>query len=143
MEAVTDQRRCGHPFGMGRRHRRTARRQTAGPTLASARRLGVIEHFETLLADRGYAGGPARECAASFGVTDFDCARRSRQGRVEHTPLGGRWVIERANSWMSNFGQIRRSTDRDPKMRLGQIALAVALILIVKLIDWRDRHQPA
>ena len=30
----------------------------------------------------------------------------------------------------------------DPKMRLGQIALAVALILIVKLIDWRNRYQP-
>ena len=44
---------------------------------------------------------------------------------------------------MSNFGQGRRSTDRDPKMRLGQIALAGALILIVKLIDWSDRHQPA
>ena len=113
------------------------------PTLASARRLGVIEHFETLLADRGYAGRPARECAASFGVADFDCTQRSRTGRLKHTPLGGRWVIERANSWLLNFGQIRRSTDRDPRMRLGQIALAVALILIVKLIDWRDRYQPA
>ena len=112
------------------------------PTLVSASRLGVIPHFETLLTDRGYTGRPARECAASFGVTDFDCARRSAKGRVKHTPLGGRWVIERANSWMSNFGQIRRSTDRDPRMRLGQIALAVALILIVKLIDWRDRYQP-
>ena len=76
-------------------------------------------------------------------VTDFDCAPRNPKSRVKHTPLGGRWVIERANSPMPNFGQIRRSTDRDPKMRLGQIALAVALILIVKLIDWRDRHQPA
>ena len=43
---------------------------------------------------------------------------------------------------MSNFGQVRRSTVRDPKMRLGQIVLAVALILVVKLIDWRNRHQP-
>ena len=37
------------------------------PTLASAERLGVIPHFETLLADRGHAGRPARECAESFG----------------------------------------------------------------------------
>ena len=109
-------------------------------TLASARRLGVIEHFETLLADRGYAGRPAQQCAASFGIAEFEAARRSRSGRVKRVPLGGRWVIERTNSWMSNFGQIRRSTDRDPKMRLGQIALAVALIIIVKLIDWRNRH---
>ena len=101
------------------------------PTLVSASRLGVIPRFETLLAGRGCTGRPARECVASFGFVDFGCARRSAKGSVRHTPLGGCWVIERANSWMSNFGQIRRSTDRDPRMRLGQIALAVALILIV------------
>ena len=76
-------------------------------------------------------------------VVDFDCAPRNPKGRAKHTPLGGRWVIERADSPMSNFGQTRRSTDRDPKMRLGQTALAVALILIAELIDWRDHHQPA
>ena len=25
------------------------------------------------------------------------------------TPLGMRWTIERTNSWLSNFGQLRRS----------------------------------
>ena len=110
------------------------------PTLASASRLGVIPRCETLLAGRGYAGRPARECTESFGATDLGCAQRSRIGRVKHMPLGGRRVIERADSWLSNFGQVRRSTD--PQMRLGQIALAVALILIVELIDWRDRYQP-
>ena len=78
------------------------------------------------------------------GVSADACILSTSSGasRVKHTSLGGRWVIERANSWLSNFGQIRRSTDRDPKMRLRQIALAVALILIVKLIDWRNRYQP-
>jgi transposase len=42
--------------------------------------------------------------------------------------LGLRWPVERTNSWQSNFGQLRRDTDRFSPQRLGQIALAIALI---------------
>ena len=45
-----------------------------------------------------------------------------------------RWPAERTNSWFSNFGQLRRNTDRFPAQRMGQIALAIALILTVKLV---------
>ena len=55
-----------------------------------------------------------------------------------HT-LGLRWPVERTNSWFSNFGQLRRNTDRLTTQRLGQIALAVTLILTVKLIKWAKR----
>lgn len=41
--------------------------------------------------------------------------------------------------WTSNFGQLRRNTDRFIPQRLGQIALAVALILTVKLTKWAKR----
>ena len=50
-----------------------------------------------------------------------------------------RWPVERTNSWLTNFGQLRRNTDRQPWQRLGQIALAIALILTVKLIKWAKR----
>ena len=40
---------------------------------------------------------------------------------------------------MSNFGQLRRNTDRYPEQRLGQIALAITLILTVKLVTWAKR----
>jgi len=40
---------------------------------------------------------------------------------------------------LSNFGQLRRSTDRSPSHRLAQMALAVTLLLTAKLIDWRNR----
>jgi len=50
-----------------------------------------------------------------------------------------RWPVERTNSWLSNFGQLRRSTDRSPSNRLAQMALAVTLLLTAKLIDWRNR----
>ena len=57
--------------------------------------------------------------------------------------LGMRWPVERTNSWMSNFGQLRRSTDRFIHHRLDQIALAVALVVTVKLVKWADRWSPA
>jgi hypothetical protein len=54
-----------------------------------------------------------------------------------------RWPIERTNSWLSNFGQLRRNTDRKVTHRLAQLALAVTLLLTAKLIDWRNRWSPA
>ncbi len=46
---------------------------------------------------------------------------------------------KRTNPWLTNFGQLRRNTDRQLKERLGQIALVIALILTVKLIKWPKR----
>ena len=50
-----------------------------------------------------------------------------------------RWPVERTNSWFSNYGQLRRNTDRFIHHRLAQIDLVVALILTIKLIKWADR----
>jgi hypothetical protein len=50
-----------------------------------------------------------------------------------------RWPVERTNSWLSNFGQLRRNTDRAVAHRLAQMALAITLLITAKLIDWRDR----
>jgi len=56
--------------------------------------------------------------------------------------MGLRWPVERTNSWLSNFGQLRRNTDRKPVHRLAQLAFAVALLLTAKLIDWQNRWSP-
>ena len=53
-----------------------------------------------------------------------------------------RWTIERTNSWLSNFGQLHRNTDRHTQHRRAQLALAIAL-LTAKLIDHRNRWNPA
>jgi hypothetical protein len=42
-----------------------------------------------------------------------------------------RWPVERTNSWLSNYGQLRRNTDRFVHQRLAQIDLTVALILTI------------
>jgi hypothetical protein len=53
--------------------------------------------------------------------------------------LGLRWIVEATNTWWSNYGQLRRNTDRRIVHRLAQFALAVVILLTAKLIDWRDR----
>jgi transposase len=73
-------------------------------------------------------------------TTPTTVAVKTTKTKPRHS-MGQRWPVERTNSWFSNFGQLRRNTDRDPEHRLAQIdlAVAVALIITVKLIKWAKR----
>ena len=53
-----------------------------------------------------------------------------------------RWTVERTNSWLSNFAQLRRNTDRRTQHRRAQLALAITVLLTAKLIDHRNRWHP-
>ena len=68
--------------------------------------------------------------------------RPARAPRAPPVPLGMRWPVERTNSWLTNFGQLRRNTDRRIIHRLAQLALAIALLITAKLIDWCNRWSP-
>ena len=65
--------------------------------------------------------------------------RRGTAATKRAVPLGLRWPVERSNSWFTNFGQLRRNTDRSVVHRLAQLALAVTSLITAKLIDWRNR----
>ena len=120
------------------------------PTLQAVAARGLLADVQTLHLDRGYDSNLTTGRCQSLGLTDIVCAKKKRQGKTktktktantakkQHT-LGLRWPVERTNSWLSNFGQLRRNTDRFSKQRLGQVALAVALILTVKLVKWAKR----
>ena len=73
---------------------------------------------DTLHLDRGYAWDTVPQALPqSYGIHDVvrapKRARRSASPRPKTVPLGMRWTIERTNSWLSNFRQQRRSTDRN------------------------------
>jgi transposase len=116
------------------------------PTLADADQRGLLLDVETLHLDRGYAGNPARRTCSEYGIDDIVRTPKrppgTARGQPKADPLGMRWTIERTNSWLSNFGQLRRNTDRNTKARLGQLALAIALIITIKLFKWADRWNP-
>jgi hypothetical protein len=78
-------------------------------------------------------------------IKDAVIAKKRKKGTATDAnpqPMGMRWPVERTNSWLSNFGQLRRNTDRKNSHRLAQLALAVVFLLTAKLIDWRNRWSP-
>ena len=112
------------------------------PTLQAAADRGLLQDVQTLHLDRGYDSNLTTERCHGLGLTDIVCAKKGTKGKQKinkpHT-LGMRWPVERTNSWFSNFGQLRRNTDRLPEQRRGQLALAIALVLAVKLVKWAKR----
>lgn len=119
------------------------------PTLDDIDNRGLLDEIDTLHLDRGYAFPVTRQLCATRGIPQLDLAAR-RPPRPGHrrrrhktpTTLGRRWPVERTNSWLVNFGQLRRNTDRAPHHRAAQLALAITMLLTAKLIAWRDRWSP-
>ena len=112
------------------------------PTLQATAELGLLAEIETLWLDRGYDSDVTRTRLSALGIDDAVIAKKRKRGVTQgkkSQPMGLRWPVERTNSWLSNFGQLRRNSDRKTIHRLAQFALAVALLLIAKLIDWRNR----
>lgn len=112
------------------------------PTLQAVAERGLLPDIGTLHLDRGYDSALTTTRCAELGLTDVVCAKKRRKGQPKTKKplsLGLRWPVERTNSWFSNFGQLRRNTDRLIPQRLGQIALAVTLILTIKLVKWAKR----
>ena len=103
------------------------------PTLESVADRGLIPDLETLHLDRAYDSNPVRALCEAVGITDLICARKRPRGQANHTttptPLGMRWTVERTNSWLSNYGQLRRNTDRRIQHRLAQLCLAITFII--------------
>ena len=105
----------------------------------------MLADVETIWLDRGYDSDVTRERLAERHLDDAVIAKKRKRGSTEakkNQPMGLRWPVERTNSWLSNFGQLRRNTDRKTIHRLAQFALAVTFLLTAKLIDWRNRWSP-
>jgi transposase len=115
------------------------------PTLEEVAGRGLLVEVDTIWLDRGYDGAPTRTWLSAHGIDDARVTKqrkgKERRGPTKD-PMGLRWPVERTNSWLSNYGQMRRNTDRKTHHRLAQLALAIALILTAKLIDWRNRWSP-
>jgi hypothetical protein len=111
-------------------------------TLDAVADRGLLIEIGTLHLDRGYDNNRVVADCTARGVFDLVCPKRRPvgRGRVKRSvSLGLRWPVERTNSWLSNFGQLRRNTDRFIDQRLAELALAVALVITIKLVKWADR----
>jgi transposase len=137
--------RCGIPIGWTIDGANRNDSVLLASTLDAAAARGLLGDVETLWLDRGYDSDATRQRLTERGLDDAVIAKKRKRGSQEpkkNQPMGLRWPVERTNSWLSNFGQLRRNTDRKTVHRLAQFALAVAFLLTAKLIDWRNRWSP-
>ncbi len=112
------------------------------PTLKAVADRGLRPDVQTLHLDRGYDSNLTTERCHNLGLTDIRLRQEEAQGRDRgqkaahpRSAMAGRTH----QLLVSNFSQLRRNTDPYPEQRLGQNALAIALILTVKLVKWAKR----
>ena len=112
------------------------------PVLDQLANRGLAAHIGTLHADRGfnYTSTPARVTA--YGIDNFAAPPRQQRshGTVPLVGLGQRWIVESANSWLRNYGQLRRNTDRKPQHRHAALCLAITLLITHRLRN--PTHSP-
>jgi hypothetical protein len=86
-----------------------------------------------------------RDQLHAAGIDQFEIQRRGTKiPGIKRQPLrlGLRRVVEATNTWWSNYGQLRRNTDRRIHHRHAALCLATTILIVGRLIDWRNRWNP-
>jgi transposase len=80
----------------------------------------------TVHLDAGYDYRPCREALDERGLVG-EIAHRGTPAPIQ---VGRRWVVERTNSWLNDFGRLRRCTERRQACVDGYLALAAAIVTL-------------
>jgi len=114
------------------------------PALNKLQTTGYTQHIGTLHLDRGFGYNTVNQIVTDHGIQNLEVIPRRKpgQGPIPLVGLGKRWIVEAANSWLSNYGQLRRNTDRKNIHRHTAISLAVTILITSRLIDHRNKHNP-
>ena len=116
------------------------------PTLDAIADNGLLEDIGTLTLDRSYDYPKIRNQLHTRGLLELDIQKRGTKpppGAPHRLTLGLRWIVEATNTWWSNYGQLRRNTDRRNKHRHAALQLATVVLIVGRLIDYRNRWSPS
>ena len=80
--------------------------------------------------DAGYDYRPCRDVLAARGMV----GEIAHCGEPAPIQVGRRWVVERANSWLNDFGRLRRCTERRQDCVDAYRNLAVAIVTLRALL---------
>ncbi|MGW3952886.1 IS5 family transposase [Streptomyces sp. NPDC004752] len=94
------------------------------------RALDHLPENPKLSLDAGYDYQPVYTDLAEREITP----RITKRGTKTPIQTDSRWVVERTNSWMNNFGKLRRNTERRRICTEFYLALATAIITVRSLI---------
>jgi transposase len=104
----------------------TVDHQLLGQTLDALKDFQPLPEQVTVHLDAGYDYRPAREALDERGLRG-EIARRGVPAPIQ---VGKRWVVERANSWLNDFGKLRRCTERRRACVDAYLALAAAIVTL-------------
>lgn len=112
------------------------------PTLDTILADSSTHKISALHLDRGFGYPSLTDKLAPYDIDEIDVIERNQpnQGRTKLVGFGRRWVVERTHSWLTNYGQLRRNTDRRNEHRHAALCLATTLLITSKLIDHRNQH---
>jgi hypothetical protein len=142
LEVVRRRRTPQHPDRLGHRRRQPQRRRPARghprccrPNRPARRDRCPAPRPQLRLRCRA---GPAA-CRRPRPVRDPTPRHQGPGRQRQPLRLGLRWIVEATNTWWSNYGQLRRSTDRRARHRHAALCLATTVLIVGRLIDWRNR----
>ena len=92
--------------------------------------------------DRGFSYKCTPDRLANYEIERIKTKpRQARHQARKLVGFGGCWIVESANSWLTNYGQLRRNTDRKTIHRHTALCLAITILITHRLIDHRNTHH--
>lgn len=107
------------------------------PTLDEVCARDWTAAIERLQLDRGYGYKSLPDKLTGYQINDVIVTMRNmpHRGRVALVGLLRRWIVERTNSWLTNFKQLKINWDRRIEHRLAAVQLGFAILMIYRIVD--------
>ena len=118
--------------GPASRWARCPLRRTPSITPLLPETLDALKGFAPLPADVAVhlnAGYDYRPCRAALEERGLD-GQIAARGTPAPIQVGKRWPVERTNSWLNDFGRLRRCTERRRDCVDAYLALAAAIVTV-------------
>jgi transposase len=104
----------------------TVDHQLLPETLDALKDFQPLPERPTVHLDAGYDYRPCREALQERGLL----GQIAHRGTPAPIQIGKRWVVERTNSWLNDFGRLRRCTERRRACVDAYLALAAAIVTV-------------
>jgi hypothetical protein len=107
------------------------------PTLDEITARDWTAAIDRLHLDRGYGYPSLPDKLTHHQINDVIVTMRNMpgQGRLRLAGLKRRWPVERTNSWLTNFKQLKINNDRTIEHRTAALQLGLAILMIYRIVD--------
>jgi hypothetical protein len=99
-------------------------------TLDALKDFAPLPAEVTVHLDAGYDYRPCREALEERGLH----GKIAHRGAPATIQVGKRWPVERTNSWLNDFGKLRRCTERRRACVDAYLSLAAAIVTLRALL---------